>query len=453
MNYPKVSIIIRTKNEERWISSCLSGIVSQTYSDYEIIIVDNESSDGTIAKAKKYPIKIVNIKKYLPGIALNVGIKKSVGEILVFLSGHCIPKNKYWLENLIKDFDLDSKVAGVYGRQEPMNFSSPQSKRDLLITFGLDRIVKIKDTFFHNANSAIRKDIWLKHAFDETVTNIEDRIWAGQVLKDGYKIIYEPNSSVYHYHGIHHDNDDKRIAGTLNTIEKLNSESIDHMPGLKSLDTIEICAFIPIRGLGPIFKGEPILKYTIDRAIESKNIDKIFLFTDSDECANYAKQFNVEVPFIRDKYYSQDFIDLNTVYKYCLEKIEAMNYHPDLVVLLEPTFPLRPSGLIDKLIIEITKLGYDTILPVKLEYNPIWIYKNKSYARLDNGGIPRHLKDPYFSGLPGICTVTYSEYIRSGNPIGENIGTYNIDSPLSSIEMRNEDANNDRLLKIMKEIF
>ena len=120
MNYPKVSIIIRTKNEERWISSCLSGIVSQTYSDYEIIIVDNESSDGTIAKAKKYPIKIVNIKKYLPGIALNVGIKKSVGEILVFLSGHCIPKNKYWLENLIKDFDLDSKVAGVYGRQEPM---------------------------------------------------------------------------------------------------------------------------------------------------------------------------------------------------------------------------------------------------------------------------------------------------------------------------------------------
>ena len=52
-----VSIIIRTKNEERWISACLQGIFSQTYKDFEIIIVDNFSTDKTIKKAKQFKIK------------------------------------------------------------------------------------------------------------------------------------------------------------------------------------------------------------------------------------------------------------------------------------------------------------------------------------------------------------------------------------------------------------
>ena len=49
---PKVSIIIRTKNEERWITSCLDKIYSQSYKNFEIIIADNCSTDKTVIKAK-----------------------------------------------------------------------------------------------------------------------------------------------------------------------------------------------------------------------------------------------------------------------------------------------------------------------------------------------------------------------------------------------------------------
>ena len=48
----KCSIIIRTKNEERWINSCLSAVYEQTYKNIEVIIVDNNSSDRTIDNAK-----------------------------------------------------------------------------------------------------------------------------------------------------------------------------------------------------------------------------------------------------------------------------------------------------------------------------------------------------------------------------------------------------------------
>ena len=50
----KVSIIIRTKNEERWLEQCLKKIFNQSYSNFEVIIIDNNSKDRTIKKAKKF---------------------------------------------------------------------------------------------------------------------------------------------------------------------------------------------------------------------------------------------------------------------------------------------------------------------------------------------------------------------------------------------------------------
>ena len=54
---PLVSIIVRTKNEERWIDHCLSAIATQSIRDYEIILVDNNSDDNSVKIAKKYNLK------------------------------------------------------------------------------------------------------------------------------------------------------------------------------------------------------------------------------------------------------------------------------------------------------------------------------------------------------------------------------------------------------------
>ena len=58
---PLVSIIIRTKNEERWIDHCLSAIATQSIKDYEIVLVDNNSDDKSVTIAKKYTEKIKKV--------------------------------------------------------------------------------------------------------------------------------------------------------------------------------------------------------------------------------------------------------------------------------------------------------------------------------------------------------------------------------------------------------
>ena len=79
------------------------------------------SDDNTLRLVKDFKLKniqICKIKKYFPGKAINLGVSKSNGEIIVLLSAHCIPVNNMWLSNLIENLKF-KKVAGVYGRQEP----------------------------------------------------------------------------------------------------------------------------------------------------------------------------------------------------------------------------------------------------------------------------------------------------------------------------------------------
>ena len=99
MGAPKVSIIIRSKNEEEWISHCLQAVEQQNFKSYEIIVVDSGSDDTTLQVVESRGVScIVNLEQFRPGLALNRGIEVSRGEFLVILSAHCIPKIANWLE-------------------------------------------------------------------------------------------------------------------------------------------------------------------------------------------------------------------------------------------------------------------------------------------------------------------------------------------------------------------
>jgi glycosyltransferase involved in cell wall biosynthesis len=227
-----VSIIIRGKNEEDWLGLCLKSISMQSYKNFEVIYVDNDSSDASIKIAKEYKVSIIKkIKKFLPGNAINIGIRASKGKYIVILSAHCIPANKYWLSQLVSSIK-PKNLAGVYGRQLPLESTSSDDARDLLITFGNENRIQKKDSFFHNANSIIRREVWEKINFDNDITNIEDRDWAKKVLGIGYKIKYDASASVYHFHGLHqHNNYESFRASAVNSlIQKINEDEKNDLP-------------------------------------------------------------------------------------------------------------------------------------------------------------------------------------------------------------------------------
>jgi rhamnosyltransferase len=198
-----ISVLIRTKNEEKYLGQTLSAIFSQTYKDLEVLIVDSGSTDNTLAIAREFPVTIYEIKPedFTWGYALNYGFKRANGKYVVCLSGHALPLTDRWLELLIVNFK-DDKVAAVMSSSLPFPDCNPFDRRGLLKRFNIPKqeIGAGPPYIFGNHSSVIRKSVWEIIPFDETLSYAEDHDWAMKVIKAGYKIIYEPEAKTYHSH-------------------------------------------------------------------------------------------------------------------------------------------------------------------------------------------------------------------------------------------------------------
>jgi rhamnosyltransferase len=439
LNNPLVSIIVRTKNEEKWISSCLRAVFKQEYKNLEVIIVDNKSTDRTVIKAQAFPVKLVTIKDFFPGKAINDGIRASSGEYIVCLSGHCVPVNDQWLGNLIKDLS-NLNVAGVYGKQEPLSFTSDLDKRDLLTVFGKDRKVQIKDSFFHNASSAFTRDIWQKYPFDESLTNIEDRVWGELVISKGFNIVYEPSSSVYHWHGIHQDLNPDRAKNIVRILEGISGFSPTFE--CQSLENLRILAVIPVKGSTSLINNESLLEKTINSAKSSKFIEDIVVATDNIETAILAKNLGAEAPFIRPEELSEGYVDIFNVVEYAMDYLEREQRYYDIVVLLEEVYPFRPIGMIDDMILKLINEGYDTVVSGQSETRGIWVKTQERVELLgseENLSMPSALKESKnIIGLLGLCCVTHSASLRNGIIFSGKVGIVEINNPLTLISARND---------------
>ena len=435
-----VSIIIRTKNEEKWISSCLKSVFQQTYQNIEVIIVDNQSTDRTIKKSKEFPVKIITIDEFIPGKAINDGIRASRGDYIVCLSGHCVPVENFWLENLIQDLEI-TNVAGVYGRQEPLSFTSNLDKRDLLTVFGLDKKVQVKDSFFHNANSAFRRDVWNKYPFSEKVTNIEDRVWGEQVVKDGFNIVYEPSASVYHWHGINQDLDESRAKNIVQILEGLDTFKVKESH--QTPEELRVLAVIPIMGDSKKINDNYLVDYTISSAKKSKYISDVVVATDNEKTASIVKKLGAEAPFIRPESLSEEYIDVFDVVSYTVDLLEKSNRNYDAVVLLEEIYPFREEGLIDKMIMKFVNGGYDTVLAGAREIRTIWMSSSKDNNDIElkhNIPMPSKFKEhKSMVSLVGVCCITNILSLNGKSVFAGKTGIFEITNPLSKMLIKSKE--------------
>jgi glycosyltransferase involved in cell wall biosynthesis len=436
----KISIIIRTYNEERWISHCLEAIFRQDHSNFEVIIVDNNSADHTVEVVRRYPVKsIIYIDKFIPGKAINDGIRASTGDYIVCISAHCIPTDDQWLSNLYNNFAENKKLAGVYGRQLPLSYTSDADKRDLLITFGQDRKVQIKDYFFHNANSIFLRDVWDKFPFCEEATNIEDRIWGKEVIGAGYEIAYEPSASVYHYHGLHqHGNSSHRAKGIATILDKLDKDNANNIPNSLKPENANFVAVLPVLGEGQVVGGIDFLQRSIDYLKESEYLNSIYILTDNESVKALAANNMVGIIDRSDLMNNPD-MPLEKVLQYSLECVEAMGVFPEALVYINYLYPFRPVQLIDKLIYELQYEGLETVFSSYVDFGNYWKEgSDNGYSKVGDSLIPRVEKKPFHRALYGVGCVTLTSVVRTGRLVGSKVGILPLNNLLYALRLDDE---------------
>jgi len=199
-----ISIIVPAYNAEDTLADCLSALEAQTLpgGQYEIIIVDDGSSDGSADIARRYDVRLIQQPNAGPAAARNRGAQAARGELLLFTDADCAPAPD-WVRRMLVPF-RNPEVAGAKGvyrtRQKAVvaRFVQLEYESKYARMTHQDHI-----DFVDTYSAAYRRDIFLANGgFDDRfpTASVEDQEFSFRLARKGYRLVFVPRAAVYHRH-------------------------------------------------------------------------------------------------------------------------------------------------------------------------------------------------------------------------------------------------------------
>jgi len=181
-----VSIIIPAYNEQFYISSCLDSVLDQSVDPaiYEVLVVDNRSTDRTAALARKKGVRVVSQPQKGYVYALRKGVEESLGRILAFTDADCrVPT--HWISKILDDFGARPDIVAVGGKLlfydvNPM----------------LDRVTRLVLSFadtLPGGNMAIRREALDRIGGFNPQVNLSSDYWVTLKLRSVGRIVIDKN--------------------------------------------------------------------------------------------------------------------------------------------------------------------------------------------------------------------------------------------------------------------
>jgi len=187
---PSISVVIRNKNEKSILTFLLQVLQKQYAREiYEIIVIDNLSTDGSQQLALEMGAKVVTIHDFSYGKSANLAMESSTGDLVLIMSAHSYPVSHDFFHVIKKHFLGRSDLAGVrclHFHGDYRKYLTGQTWKDDLNGCGL--------TF---ACSVVNKKMWLDEKFVDDIQQCEDKEWTKRIVSKGYTVEFVP--AIYCY--------------------------------------------------------------------------------------------------------------------------------------------------------------------------------------------------------------------------------------------------------------
>lgn len=263
MKATDLAVVILTKNGGDLFAEVLAGLFAcDGIFEAEVLMIDSGSSDRTLEYAARYPhIKVHRIppNEFGHGRTRNLGAGMTSRPLIAYLVQDATPASTDFLAQLIAPL-CEEDVAGAFGRQLARPWTNRIERIFLENTYHDRREVRtltrsgppgIRDIFFSNVCSVIRRNVWERIPFDESLIMSEDQMWAKQALLAGYRLVYEPRAAVFHSHNYR-----------LKEVFKRNFDSGASLAGI-TRDTVKSMVGYEIRylasGVGDLARSGDVL--------------------------------------------------------------------------------------------------------------------------------------------------------------------------------------------------
>ena len=202
--WPRVSVLVRARNDEALVGRTLSAVFSQWPPPHEVIVCDDASTDRTREVAAKFPVRFVErpAGEYRPGRTLNALVREAKGDVVVFNNSDAVPCDPHWLEALVRPL-LAGRRVFAFANQLPRPDATMLVRKDSERAFGDGKVQATWRFFFSLASSATWRQNLLDVPFDEEIRYSEDVEWTwrnSRIEKDPVKVVYCPDARVEHSH-------------------------------------------------------------------------------------------------------------------------------------------------------------------------------------------------------------------------------------------------------------
>ncbi len=267
---PKITIIMPVHNSGRYIKECIDSIIAQDYGNFELCIIDDNSSDESVEICKEYQLKDSRIKilaSNREGVsaARNTGIMHSSGEWITFVDSDDIITSNYCssLLNYVDDstdlvigrtISFKDDIAKQYDdgfRANIVNaFSTHSQKKKLLKSIFNDNYKDIKYPHISTCSAKLFRKNKIQNKYDESIKVYEDAIFNIQYIFDSKKVKLV-NEKIYYYRlnnsSTTRASDEKIIERYINATKKIkeicqknsiNYKEYEYYFAIKNLNTI-----------------------------------------------------------------------------------------------------------------------------------------------------------------------------------------------------------------------
>lgn len=200
---PVVSVIVPVHNGSAHITRCLDALASSSYSSFEIIVVDDCSTDDTVSKAGGMGVNVLRLQKQAgPGAARHFGVQHARGEILLFVDSD-ITVRKETITRVVDDFKRNPDIVALFGSydDDPGESDFISQYKNLFHHFHHQQADSEAFSFWAGCGAILKKVYLEMGGFDVKryeKPSIEDIELGYRISKKGYRIILDKELQVKH---------------------------------------------------------------------------------------------------------------------------------------------------------------------------------------------------------------------------------------------------------------
>lgn len=423
---PKVSVVITAHNYGKYLKQCLDSALNQNYDDYEVIVVNDGSTDNTAEILREYEnrVKTINLLGLGLAAACNRGVEAASGGYIIRLDA-----DDFFDENILlieadylddhpevdlvfPDYYLVNENGEIieHVRQLKVGDELKLLYRNPLAAGAMLRKKRFEELGGYTEKPGYTEDydFWIRFATKYKVANI--------------------NLPLMYY---------RKHEGSMSSDRHWKTGAIRHVKEefvktklQDALKKTRILGIIPARAESRIdgeklairnLNGKPLIAYTIEEALKCKLLDRVIVSTEDEEIAEVARRYGAEVPFLRPKELSTEGVSVELVALHALNFLREEKYVPDIVTILHVVSPLKKEYHITEAINTMLIFNVDTVVSVTSDKSFHWRPGAHGLSPLFEKRLLKHEREILYEENGAIYVAKREVLEKTMNVIGKSV--------------------------------